>query len=319
MFIEALILIAGLILILVGAEFLVEGSSSIAKKFGVSEFVIGLTIVGIGTSTPEMVVSFLSAFEGKASMAIGNVIGSNIFNTALILGVTAMISPLIITRNNMKRDIPLNIIATILLIALGMNHTLFKVGTDTLTRIDGIIFLLLFSLYIFFSFKNDTEDSDEEHTEEKPRTIALSSAMIISGLAGLIWGGNLFVNSATELAKIFGVSDKFIAITIMAGGTSLPELATCVVAALKGRGQMALGNILGSNISNILLILGGSSLISPLSFGEITNVDIGVVLLCAIIILLTALVLGKNKITRTEGLILVIIEIAYMTYLIANV
>lgn len=319
MFIEALVLIGGLILILVGAEFLVEGSSSIAKKFGVSEFVIGLTIVGIGTSTPEMVVSFLSAFEGKASMAIGNVIGSNIFNTALILGVTAMISPLIITRNNMKRDIPLNIIATILLIALGMNHTLFKVGTDTLTRIDGIIFLLLFSLYIFFSFKNDTEDSDEEHTEEKPRTIALSSAMIISGLAGLIWGGNLFVNSATELAKIFGVSDKFIAITIMAGGTSLPELATCVVAALKGRGQMALGNILGSNISNILLILGGSALISPLSFGEITNVDIGVVLLCAIIILLTALVLGKNKITRTEGLILVIIEIAYMTYLIANV
>lgn len=319
MFIEALVLIGGLILILVGAEFLVEGSSSIAKKFGVSEFVIGLTIVGIGTSTPEMVVSFLSAFEGKASMAIGNVIGSNIFNTALILGVTAMISPLIITRNNMKRDIPLNIIATILLIALGMNHTLFKVGTDTLTRIDGIIFLLLFSLYIFFSFKNDTEDSDEEHTEEKPRTIALSSAMIISGLAGLIWGGNLFVNSATELAKIFGVSDKFIAITIMAGGTSLPELATCVVAALKGRGQMALGNILGSNISNILLILGGSSLISPLSFGEITNVDIGVVLLCAIIILLTALVLGKNKITRTEGLVLVIIEIAYMTYLIANV
>lgn len=319
MFIEALILIAGLILILVGAEFLVEGSSSIAKKFGVSEFVIGLTIVGIGTSTPEMVVSFLSAFEGKASMAIGNVIGSNIFNTALILGVTAMISPLIITRNNMKRDIPLNIIATILLIALGMNHTLFKVGTDTLTRIDGIIFLLLFSLYIFFSFKNDTEDSDEEHTEEKPRTIAMSSIMIVSGLAGLIWGGNLFVNSATELAKLFGVSDKFIAITIMAGGTSLPELATCVVAALKGRGQLALGNILGSNISNILLILGGSALISPLSFGEITNVDIGVVLLCAIIILLTALVLGKNKITRTEGLVLVIIEIAYMTYLIANV
>lgn len=319
MFSEALLLIAGLILILAGAEFLVEGSSSIAKKFGVSEFVIGLTIVGIGTSTPEMVVSFLSAFEGKASMAIGNVIGSNIFNTALILGVTALISPLIITRNNLKRDIPLNILATVLLFVLGMNYTLFKAGTDTLSRIDGIIFLLIFALYIFFSFKNDTEDETEESKEEKPRSIALSSVMIVGGLAGLIWGGNLFVDSATGLARMFGVSDKFIAITIMAGGTSLPELATCVVAALKGRGQLALGNILGSNISNILLILGGSALITPLSFGEITAVDIGMTLACALVILLGAFVLGKNKITRTEGLVLVILEIAYMTYLISNI
>lgn len=313
---QILILIGGLTLILLGANWLVDGSSSIAKKFGISEFVIGLTIVGIGTSSPEMVVSFMSSFQGKADMAVGNIMGSNIFNTLMILGVTALIAPLAITKSNLKRDIPLNIIVTILLIVLGMNHTLFGKGNDQICRIDGAILLLIFAVYLWTSFKSDQgDDSGEGIKEYKP---IVSILLIASGLAGLIFGGRLFVNSATELAKMFGVSDKFIAITVMAAGTSMPELATCVVAALKGRGQLALGNVLGSNISNILLILGGAAMINPLSFGGMTVVDLGVVLVCAFFIFASAFMFKKKELDRFEGAILLMMEAGYMWYLIAN-
>ena len=313
---QILILIGGLTLILLGANWLVDGSSSIAKKFGISEFVIGLTIVGIGTSSPEMVVSFMSSFQGKADMAIGNIVGSNIFNTLMILGVTALIAPLAITKSNLKRDIPLNIIVTILLIVLGMNHTLFGKGNDQICGIDGAILLLIFAVYLWTSFKSDQgDDSGEGIKEYKP---IVSILLIASGLAGLIFGGRFFVNSATELAKMFGVSDKFIAITVMAAGTSMPELATCVVAALKGRGQLALGNVLGSNISNILLILGGAAMISPLSFGGMTVVDLGVVLVCAFFIFASAFMFKKKELDRFEGAILLLMEAGYMWYLIAN-
>lgn len=317
MLIQILVLIAGLLLILFGANFLVDGSSSIAKKFGLSEFVIGLTIVGIGTSTPEMVVSFLSAFQGKADMAVGNIVGSNIFNTLMILGVTAMIAPLAITKSNLKRDIPLNLVLTVLLILLGMNFTIFGKGQDQLCRLDGVILLGIFAWYMWKSFKNDCPD--EEDGGIKEYTSAVSVLLILGGLAGLIIGGRLFVDSATNLAKLFGVSDKFIAITIMAAGTSMPELATCVVAALKGRGQLALGNVLGSNISNILLILGGASLIHPLSFSGMTYVDLGVLLVCSLFILLSAYAFRKGKLDRFEGSILVLTELGYMWYLIATI
>lgn len=317
MTLQILILLAGLLLILFGANWLVDGSSSLAKKFGLSEFIIGLTIVGIGTSTPEMVVSFLSSFQGKADMAIGNIVGSNIFNTMLILGATALISPLVITRSNLKKDIPLNIIVTLLLILLGMNFTLFGKGTDQLSRIDGIILLAIFAWYLWSSFKSDSAD-EEEGEGVKQYGLGISIILIIAGLAALIFGGRLFVNSATELAKMFGVSDKFIAITVMAAGTSMPELATCVVAALKGRGQLALGNILGSNISNILLILGGAALINPLSFSGMTTVDLGAVLLCSVFILASAYMFKKRQLDRMEGVLLLLMEAGYMWYLIAN-
>ena len=317
MTIQIFILLAGLLLILFGANWLVDGSSSVAKRFGISEFVIGLTIVGIGTSTPEMVVSFLSSLQGKADMAIGNIVGSNIFNTMMILGVTAMISPLVITRSNLKKDIPLNIIVTIILIVLGMNFTLFGQGKDQLCRIDGAILLVIFVWYLWSSFKSDTTD-EEEREGIKEYSILMSVILIIGGLAALIFGGRLFVNSATELAKMFGVSDKFIAITVMAAGTSMPELATCVVAALKGRGQLALGNILGSNISNILLILGGAALINPLSFNGMTHVDLGAVLLSSLFILASAYMFKKKQLDRFEGAALLLMEAGYMWYLIAN-
>lgn len=318
MAIQILILLGGLLLILFGANWLVDGSSSIAKRFGISEFVIGLTIVGIGTSTPEMVVSFLSSFQGKADMAIGNIVGSNIFNTMMILGVTALISPLAITKSNLKRDIPLNIFVTVLLILLGMNLTIFGMGNDQLCRIDGLILLALFAWYLWVSFRSDTGDSEEDGEGIKEYKTIVSVLLIIAGLAGLVIGGRLFVNSATELAKMFGVSDKFIAITVMAAGTSMPELATCVVAAIKGRGQLALGNVLGSNISNILLILGGAALINPLSFSGMSYVDLGAVLISAIFILLSAYCFRKKTLDRFEGTILILMEAAYMWYLIAN-
>ena len=311
------ILIAGLLLILFGANYLVDGASSIAKRFGLSEFIIGVTIVGIGTSAPEMVVSFMSAIQGKADMAIGNIVGSNIFNTAMILGVTALIAPLTITRSNLRKDIPLNIIVTILLIALGMNFTITGLGKDQLSRIDGAILLGIFVWYLWSSFRSDSADDEDEPI--KQHSIAISILMITGGLAGLIFGGRLFVNSATEIARMFGVSDKFIAITVMAAGTSMPELATCVVAAIKGRGQLALGNILGSNISNILLILGGSAIISPLSFTGMTMADLGTILGCSLFILLSAWLFKKKSLDRVEGAVLLLIEAGYMWYLISSI
>lgn len=314
---ELVTLIGGLLLILFGANYLVNGSSDIARRFGISEFVIGLTIVGIGTSAPEMVVSFMSAVKGNADMAIGNVVGSNIFNTFMILGFTALISPLAITKENIRRDIPVNIAASVILILLGMSGTIFGIGSNMLGRFDAVILLAFFAWYMATSFKTTQMDESDE-AETPVRTTWLSIAYIVAGLAGLIFGGRVFVDSATELAKIFGVSDKFIAITVLAGGTSMPELATCIVAALKGKGQLALGNILGSNVFNILLILGGSALITPLSFTGMSNIDLGVLLIGSVFLLLSAYLFRKNKLDRIEAVILLLIEAAYMWYLIQN-
>lgn len=316
MIINILILIAGLVLILLGANYLVDGASSIAKKFGLSEFIIGVTIVGIGTSAPEMVVSILSAIQGKADMSIGNIVGSNIFNTLMILGVTALVAPLAITKSNLRKDIPINIAVTVLLIIMGLNFSLFGLGKDQLCRWDGAIMLGIFGWYLWSSFKS--EKAEDEDSDIKVFPIWLASIMILGGLAGLVFGGRLFVNSATDIATALKVSDKFIAITVMAAGTSMPELATCVVAALKGRGQLALGNILGSNISNILLILGISSLITPLSFGGISIVDMGMLLGSAIFIFFSAFLFKKKKLDRVEAIILLLMEAGYMWYLISN-
>jgi cation:H+ antiporter len=319
MLLSIVLLIVGLALILFGANYLVDGSSSIARRFGLSEFIIGLTIVGIGTSSPEMVISFLSAINGNADMAIGNVVGSNIFNTLLILGITGVIAPIAITRSNIKKDIPLNIAVTLLLIILGLNGTIFGKGENVLSRIDGIVLLAIFAWYMWSSFRSNEQTSTENETEQtKTQSILVSVLFIAGGLAGLVFGGKLFVNAATEIAKSFGVSDKFIAITVLAAGTSMPELATSVVAAAKGKGQLALGNILGSNISNILLILGGSALICPLSFQGMSNVDLGTLVVGALLIMGSAYAFKKKYLDRIEGCFFILIEAAYMWYLIAN-
>lgn len=317
MSIQIIILLASLAFIILGADWLVDGASSIARKAGISEFVIGLTIVGFGTSCPELVVSLTGAFAGNSDISIGNVVGSNIFNTLLILGVTALIRPILITRENKRRDIPMTIGVTILLILCGMSTTLFDLGSHNgLSRIEGIVFLILFATYIYSCFKNST--TEEDGTEVKNLSITASIAMVMAGLAGLIFGGKFFVSSATSIAHALGVSDKFIAITILAGGTSLPELATCIVAAAKNKGQLALGNILGSNVFNILLILGCSAIVTPLDFAGMNMVDMSVLMISSLLIFTSSFLGKKNLLDRFDGSMLLLCEAAYMTWLIIN-
>ncbi|MBQ9819628.1 MAG: calcium/sodium antiporter [Bacteroidales bacterium] len=311
-------LLAGLGLIVLGADWLVEGASSIARKAGVSEFVIGLTIVGFGTSCPELVVSLTGALEGNADVAVGNVLGSNIFNVLFILGLTALFCPVSMTRENRKRDIPETLLVTLLFLGAAMKHSLFGLGeADGLSRLDGALFLGAFALYLFASFRRG-ENPGEGPDGAKTRKLGVSILLVLAGLGGLIFGGNLFVDSATALARTLGVSDKFIAVTILAGGTSLPELATSLVAALKGRNQLALGNILGSNVFNILLILGSSALITPLSFGNVTRVDALVLLLSVALLLLWAYTGRRERIDRWEGVLMLLLFGAYYTHLFIN-
>lgn len=302
-------LLAGLGLIVLGADWLVEGASSIARRAGVSEFVIGLTIVGFGTSCPELVVSLTGALEGNADVAVGNVLGSNIFNVLFILGITALLCPVSMTSDNRKRDIPETLLVTVIFLGFGI--------VNGLSRLDGAIFLLIFALYIFACFRR-AKPSEEEPADSRSRKPWMAILMVLTGLAGLVFGGNLFVNSATALATMLGVSDKFIAVTILAGGTSLPELATSLVAALKGRDQLALGNILGSNVFNILLILGSSALITPLSFASVTNADALVLLLSVVFLLLWAYTGRREQIDRWEGALMLLLFGAYYYYLFIN-
>ena len=319
MLLEIVLLLVGLALVVFGADYLVEGSSSVARRFGLSEFVIGLTIVGMGTSAPEMVVSFIGAIQGNSDISIGNVVGSNIFNTLLILGLTALILPISVLPENKKRDVPMNILVTVLLIVLGLEHRFFGIGVDGLSRFDGGILIALFAAYMWWSFSQKTSAPEENAgNSSSSRNIWLSLLMILGGLAALIGGGHLFVNSATSIAKDLGISDKFIAITILAGGTSMPELATCIAAAVKKKGQLALGNIIGSNIFNILLILGGSALINPLSFTGITDIDLAALMVSALALLSACFIGKKNQIDRLDGSLFLLLFAAYMSYLIIN-
>ena len=317
MLLDIILLLAGLALVVFGADYLVEGASAVARKLGLSEFIIGLTIVGMGTSAPEMVVSFIGAAQGNADIALGNVVGSNIFNTLLILGITALLLPMPITKDNRKKDIPMNILITVMLILLGLEKTIFGFGTDGLSRIDGGILLVLFIAYMWKSFAQK-EAVPEPAEGEKVISPWLALLMVTGGIAGLIFGGKLFVGHATSIAHALGVSDKFIAITILAGGTSMPELATCVAAAVKKKGQLALGNIIGSNIFNVLLILGGSALINPLSFVGISYVDLGALLVSALALLTCCYVGKRNVLDRLDGALFLLLWAAYMAYLIIN-
>ncbi|MCQ2158788.1 MAG: calcium/sodium antiporter [Bacteroidales bacterium] len=305
-----LFFVLGLILVVAGSDFLVDGASGIARKAHISEFVIGLTVVGFGTSCPELVVSVTGALAGNADVSIGNVLGSNIFNVLLILGLTAVILPIEITDSNLKRDIPVAFGVTILFVLLCLK--------GTLNYVDGILFLILFAVYIYLSFRNGNSEKDPEgNAGEMPLLKAL--ILTAAGLAALIFGGKMFVDNAIEIARKIGVSDKFIAITLLAGGTSLPELATCIVAAAKKKGQLALGNILGSNVFNILLILGISSLISPLHTTSMNVADYVTLLLSTAVLFLCAFTFRKKSIDRIEGALLLLLEAAYFTLLVLNI
>ena len=323
--INILILIAGLALILLGANYLIDGASAIAKRWGISEFVIGMTIVGIGTSTPEMVVSFLSAAQGNADIAVGNVMGSNLFNILMILGITALIMPLPLTGNNIKKDIPFALLAALTLLFTGLDTILDGAPANIISRTDGLMLLSMFGVFMAYTIYssqsqsasaaqtngNTTETATAEE-EIKLRPIWLALIMVVGGLAGLVYGGELFVSSASTLAKMLGVSDAVIAVTIMAGGTSLPELASCVVAAMKKNADLALGNVIGSNVANIFLILGGSAVIHPLGMNNIGNLDFGTLLLATVLLFVTAFTFKKRTLDRAEAVIFVLLYISYI-------
>ena len=299
-----LYLILSLALIIVGAMKLTDGSVALARRFRVPEFVVGLTIVAVGTSMPELTVSLLSALEGKGDMAIGNVVGSNIFNVFAVLGICSLFVPIIFTKTNIRRDIPISIFATVALVIVTF------LGNN-ITRMEGVILLLGYVAMIWYTLR--VEKSNGSAEEEGPTMPAWRIPVwIILGLAGLIYGGDLFVDSASKLATKWGVSEATIAITIVAGGTSMPELASSLVAILKGRASLALGNVLGSNIANILLILGACSSVTPLTMGGVAMSDIYVVLASAVMIMISALVIGHDKLTRLEGALFVGCYVAYI-------
>lgn len=312
--VNILLLLVGLGLVVLGADWLVNGASSIARRAGISEFVIGLTIVGFGTSCPELVVSLSGAIEGNSDISVGNVVGSNIFNVLFILGLTAMVLPVGMTDKNRRIDIPITIGVTILLVILGITGSM---SGPVISRWEGVLMLLVFSAYLFYCFKSDSKDEFSE-TQRATLSITKSIALTLTGLAGLIFGGDLFVDSATALARQIGVSDKFIAVTILAGGTSLPELATSLVAAIKGKEQLALGNILGSNVFNAMMILGLSSVITPLSFASMTIVDIITLVLSAVLLLIWAYTGRKNRIDRREGAAMLLCYVAYNVFLFSR-
>lgn len=320
MLIDILFLIMGLALILGGASQLTDGAASVARRLGISELTVGLTVVAFGTSAPELVISLLAALDGNAAMAIGNVVGSNIFNILMILGVTALVRPIVVERSVMSMEIPMVVLSSVVMLMLGNEVLLDGAPANVVSRTDGImllVFFLLFMRYTLATAKNSTTSPEAEPIKEMP---AWRSALaIIGGLAALIFGGDLFVDGATGLARTIGMSDAVIGLTIVAAGTSLPELATSVAAALKGRPGIAIGNVIGSNIFNILMVLGVSATITPLPFGGIGNFDLLTLLGASLMFLLFARIIGTRTITRTEGLFMVLCYVAYTWALLARI
>ena len=313
------LLIGGLALILLGANALTDGAAAVAKKFRISDLVIGLTIVAFGTSAPELVISVMSALGGSADMAIGNVVGSNIFNVLMIIGVTAMVLPIKVGESTMSKEIPLVILSSIVL-AVMANDVLLDGGiSNIISRIDGLIllgFFLIFLRYTFAIARNGGDETEGEKIKEMP--IWKSVLFIVGGLAGLVFGGQLFVDGASGIATTLGVSESTIGLTIVAGGTSLPELATSVTAALKKNSGIAIGNVIGSNLFNIFFVLGCSATISPLPMGGINNIDMLVLIGSAFLFWMVGWFFKKRTITRVEGALLVVCYVVYTAFLISQ-
>ena len=319
----------GLFLILKGADWLTDGASSIARRFNVSSLVIGLTIVAFGTSAPELVVSAISAIEGHTEMAIGNVVGSNIFNTLAIMGITAMVYPVACSKNNIRYDVPLCLVASVTLFALANDALLSgtSLGESSISRGDGITLLCFFLIFLSYSFaiarsgkKSDgIAISEQKKDAAKVETEGKKELLFLIGLAGLVFGGNWMVDGASGIASLLGVSQSIIALTIVAAGTSFPELITSVVAARKGDTDMAMGNVVGSNIFNIFFVLGVSSTIAPLKLGNIETIDFATLLAGAVFLWISCK-FGKryHYITRFEGAILTLCAVGYYIYKVMN-
>ncbi len=315
-----LLLLGGLVLILVGANGLTDGAASIATRFRIPQIVIGLTIVAFGTSAPELTVSVSSALKGSADMAVGNVVGSNLFNTLLIVGFTALFAPIAINRNTLNKEIPLGILSAVVLFVCVNDILLNGDSENVISRTDGLILLCFFAIFMAYTFaiaSGNIESSQEQEIKTLP--VWRSLVYIAGGLAGLVLGGQWFVDGASGIARNLGVSESVIGLTLVAGGTSLPELATSVVAALKKNSEIAIGNVIGSNLFNIFLVLGCSATITPLHIQGITNFDTLSLLAACILLWVFGMFFAKRTITRTEGGILIACYVAYITYLIYQI
>src|SRR3989339_257394 len=309
MLIDTIFFLLGFIFLIKGADLLVDGSSSIAKKYGISNFVIGLTIVAFGTSMPELLVSTLASFKGSAGVALGNIIGSNISNTLLILGISAVIRPLLVKKNTVNKEIPFSLLAVLAVGFLVNDKIIDGFQSSILTRIDGFVLILFFVIFIYYTFGISKDESTilESISEEKIETYKFyhSAALIMAGLVGLYFGGEWIVGSAINFAKIFNISE-----------TSLPELAASAVAAYRGKTDIAVGNVVGSNIFNILWVLGISSVIAPIPFSTILNVDFFILFAVTILLLFLIFVGKRNILGRVEGSFSIFLYIIYLIFII---
>lgn len=322
MTLNIVLLIVGLLLILGGANYMTDGAAALAKRMGMSDFLVGLTIVSMMTSAPELVVSITSAVNASTEMAIGNIVGSNIFNILVIIGICAMIKPIKVTSGIMVNEIPLVILSSVVLLVMGCAPFLDGFSME-LTRVDGLLLLLFFLVFMRYTFaaakKAPASDPvSQDGSRTKPLPLWKTFCFIFGGLAGLVFGGQWFVDGASGVARSLGWSDGLIGLTILAAGTSLPELATSAVAAARGFPGICLGNVIGSNIFNIFFVLGCTATVMPLQFGNINIFDLIVLAAASVLLWLAGWFFGKRTITRGEGCCFVMLYIAYIVYLYLN-
>lgn len=310
------LLVVGFALLIKGADFFVEGASRLAALLRVSPLLIGLTIVAFGTSAPEATVSILAAMEGNADVALGNVVGSNIFNITFVVGVTALIFPLMVENNTIRKEIPFTLLGTIVLLVVISDMALQGLDSNLITRSDGFIFLLIFTVFMYYIFevaRNNREQSQPVEAEEKSPWMK-NAIRTVLGLAAIIFGGDLVVRNSSEIAVSLGMSETLVGLTIVAVGTSLPELVTSITAAVKKQSEIALGNIVGSNIFNILFVLGASSVIAPLPVNDKIFTDIFILLFLTVVLLIFSRT--RYRIGKIEGSILALSYVVYLVFII---
>lgn len=313
MFLSIILIIVGFVFLIVSADLLVDGSSGIAKKFHIPEIIIGLTIVSIGTSMPELFVSITSALEGYSDMALGNIVGSNLCNLLLILGLSAILKPVTFQKETRIYEIPMCLLFTIIL-------AIFCNTGNRISRIEAVALIILFTLFlgytIFMGKKKSSEELENNQKDETKNNSTIKNlSLIILGIIGLKLGGSLAVDNAVNVANYFNVSEKIISLTILAVGTSLPELVTSVTAAIKGNSDIAIGNIIGSNIFNMLLIIGVSAIINPITYNTSYNLDFSILLISTIVLALFPFIPPKDKMSRANGVIYFLMYVAYIAIL----
>ncbi|WP_073002678.1 calcium/sodium antiporter [Mariniphaga anaerophila] len=316
MLINSFLLILGFVILIKGADWMVNGASALAKKYNVSDLVIGLTIVAFGTSAPELVVNIVASSQNLNDIVLGNVLGSNIANLFLVLGITGIVYPLVVQSSTTWREIPLSLLAVVFLFLLSNNF--FMGGAPLISRADGLVLLLMFGLFMYYVYR--LSKSDEAPKEEIVSNVSgfKMYAFIVLGLAGLVFGGRLVVNNAVEIATFLGLSEKIIGFTVVAIGTSLPELATSVVAAIKKNTNIAVGNIIGSNIFNIFLVIAVSAVVRPVAFNTVFNTDLYLLAGGTLFLFIAMFTGGKKKLDRWEALILLLVYLGYTGWLVAG-